>query len=240
MIAGLKKISPFRFKKFSIHHDRCAMKVGTDAVLLGSWVKVSGAKQILDVGTGGGVIALMIAQRSNDNALIDAIEIEREDAGQAKENVVRSPWAHKVSVFEKSFQEFTPTVTYDLIVSNPPYFINSLLPPSAHRRRTRHAAQLTLEELVTHSIRLLNTTGTLAVVLPVQEGNNFKQFALSKGLHIRRQLAFHSRKEKPQERWLFEFGFTQGLPAEERLVLYETGSEKSKDYMNLTKDFYLY
>jgi len=235
----LKKLSPFQFKKFAIHHDRCSMKVGTDAVLLGSWVDVSQAKMILDIGTGSGVIALMVAQRTDHEVQIDAIEIENEDASQAKENVVRSPWANKISVFEKSFQEFTPTIKYDLIVSNPPYFINSLLPSSAHRRRTRHGAQLTFEELITHSIRLLNTTGTLAVVLPVPEGNNVKQFASNKGLHIRRQLAFYARKEKPQERWLFEFGFTPGLPAEEKLILYETGNVKSIDYMNLTKDFYL-
>ncbi len=235
----MKKLSPFQFKKFAIHHDRCSMKVGTDAVLLGSWVDLNSAKRILDVGTGSGVIALMIAQRTGNQVKIDAIEIEKEDSSQAKENVLGSPWPNKVSVYQKSFQEFDPNNKYDLIVSNPPYFINSLLPPSAHRQRTRHAEQLTFEELVTHSIRQLNHAGTLAVILPVQEGNDFRQLAFKKGLHVKRQNAFYSRKEKAQERWLFEFGFEQIKPKEEKLILYGAGNLKSDDYINLTKDFYL-
>jgi len=235
----LKKLPPFQFKKFSIHHERCSMKVGTDAVLLGSWVDVSNAKTILDVGTGSGVIALMLAQRTDDNVCIDAIEIEENDVSQAKENVSHSFWPKKVSVFEESIQEFEPAVKYDLIVSNPPYFTNSLLPPTVHRKRTRHTEQLTFEELIAHSIRLLNPTGTLVVILPVQEGNDFKQLALKKGLHVKRQLAFHSRREKPQERWLFEFGFEQFKPKEEKMILYESGDLKSSDYINITKDFYL-
>jgi tRNA1Val (adenine37-N6)-methyltransferase len=181
----------------------------------------------------------MIAQRTDDKVQIDAIEIEKEDASQAKENVLRSPWPDKVSVFEKSLQQFESSKKYDLIVSNPPYFINSLLPPSAHRQRTRHTEQLTFEELITHSIRLLYPTGTLDVILPVKEGNDFKQLALKNGLHAKRQLAFYSRKEKPQERWLFEFGFEPSQTKSEKLVLYESGDLKSGDYINLTKDFYL-
>ena len=215
------------------------MKVGTDAVLLGSWVDVRNAKKILDVGTGSGVIALMIAQRTNNDVCIDAIEVEDEDISQAKENVLRSPWSNKIFALKTSLQNFEPALKYDLIVSNPPFFINSLLPPSRHRQRTRHNEQLTFEELITHSIRLLNLTGTLAVVLPFQEGNDFKQLALKNKLHLKRQLAFYSRKEKPQERWLFEFGFEPVKPKEEEIILYEAGDTKSNDYINLTKDFYL-
>jgi tRNA1Val (adenine37-N6)-methyltransferase len=215
------------------------MKVGTDAVLLGSWVDVSKAKTILDIGTGSGVIALMLAQRTKEETKIDAIEIEAQDAQQAKENVLRSPWPNKVSVFKQSLQIFESEVKYDLIVSNPPYFINSLLPSSAHRQRTRHTKQLTFEELITHSIRLLNPTGTLAVIVPVQEGNDFKQLTLENGMHLKRQLAFYSRKEKPQERWLFEFAFEAPQLNEEKLILYENRNTKSDGYINLTKDFYL-
>lgn len=200
---------------------------------------VSKAKRILDVGTGSGVIALMLAQRTDDEAKIDAIEIEKEDASQAKENVLLAPWPNKVFAFKTSLQNFNSSTKYDLIVSNPPYFINSLLPPSHHRRRTRHAEQLTFEELIIHSIRLLNPTGTLAVILPFNEGNDFKQLASKNGIHLKRQLAFYSRKEKPQERWLFEFGFEQVKLKEEKLILYEADDTKSNDYINLTKDFYL-
>jgi len=215
------------------------MKVGTDAVLLGSWVNISEAKRILDVGTGSGVIALMLAQRTTDTIQIDAIEIEENDAEQAKMNVLNSPWPSKIFVFNTSLQNFAPTLKYDLIVSNPPYFINSLLPPSSHRQRTRHTEQLTFEELITHSIRLLNPTGTLAIILPFQEGNSFKQLASKHELHLKRQLAFFSRKEKPQERWLFEFGLGSVETKEEKLILYDTGDIKSDNYINLTKDFYL-
>jgi tRNA1Val (adenine37-N6)-methyltransferase len=215
------------------------MKVGTDAVLLGAWVDVGNAKTILDVGTGSCVIALMLAQRTNNATKIDAIEIEEQDSQQAKENILRSPWPNKVSVFKKSLQEFELIEKYDLIVSNPPFFINSLLPPTTHRARSRHAEDLTYNDLITHSIRLLNPTGTLAVILPTQEGNDFKQLALEKELHLKRQLAFYSRNEKPQERWLFEFSFESLQVKEEKIVLYEKGNLKSNDYINLTKDFYL-
>ncbi len=235
----MKKLPPFQFKKFVVHHDRCSMKVGTDAVLLGAWVDINRAKRILDVGTGSGVIALMIAQRTSDDIRVDAIEIEKQDAMQAKENILISSWSKKVSVFNQSIQEFESTIKYDLIVSNPPYFINSLLPPAVNRARTRHTEKLTFEELITHSIRLLDSSGTLVVILPVKEGNDFKQLASKNELYLKRQLAFYSRKEKPQERWLFEFGFEQIKPKEEKLILYEAGDLKSNDYINLTKDFYL-
>jgi tRNA1Val (adenine37-N6)-methyltransferase len=235
----LKKILPFLFKKFTIEHDRCAMKVGTDAVLLGSWVNVQSAKRILDVGTGSGVIALMLAQRSNVDTHVDAIEIEKEDARQAKENVLRSPWPTKISVFQESLQEFKPDSKYDLIVSNPPFFVKSLLPPTAKRTRTRHAEKLTYDDLITNSVRMMNSKATMAVVLPVQEGNEFRKLAVSHGLYLNRELVFYSRIEKPQERWLFEFGPEQRIIKKERLVLYADNDQKSTEYVNLTNEFYL-
>ncbi len=215
------------------------MKVGTDAVLLGAWANVEGAKKILDVGTGCGVIGLMLAQRTGDNVHVDAIEIEHEDAVQAKENVSISPWHNKISVFQKPFQQFDRGYRYDLLVSNPPYFSNSLKPPSHHRTRARHTEQITFEELITNSIHLMKPHGILAVILPFPEGKNFQSLAAKNGIHLIRQLAVFSRKEKPQERWLLEFGFTKGATLEEALVLYEKNNLKSEAYFNLTKDFYL-
>jgi len=178
------------------------MKVGTDAVLLGSWVNVEGAKRILDVGTGSGIIALMLAQRTDEDVKIDAIEIEKNDAAQASENILSSPWPDKISVRHTSVQEFHTDLRYDLIVSNPPYFINSLLPPSQERTTARHANDLSFDELISHSLRLLKPEGRLAVILPFAEGNIFKSLARQNQLHLIRETAFHSRKEKPQERWL--------------------------------------
>ncbi len=237
MIKEDKKV--FRFKQFSVRHDKCAMKVGTDAVLLGAWVNVVGAKRILDIGTGCGVIALMLAQRTNEEATIDAVEIGQEDAKQAAENVFHSPWPKKISVHQKAIQEFHSKHQFDLIVSNPPYFVDSLLPPSRQRVSARHARNLSYDELILHSIRLLNQKGKLAVILPVEEGNRFKSIANEKGFQVVRQLAFYSRKEKPQERWLMEFSFEEQHVKSEILTLYNSNHEWSDGYRKLTSEFYL-
>ncbi len=215
------------------------MKVGTDAVLLGAWAEVTGAKKILDIGTGCGVIALMLAQRTDDVVRIDAIEIGKEDFVQAQENISNSHWQNKISVFHNSVQEFDPTHRYDLIVSNPPYFINSLLPPAQHRMRSRHTRSLTFEELLVHSVRMLKPSGKLAVILPFREGNNFKSLAAKNGLHVSKQLAVYSKKEKPQMRWLLEFGFATYRSKKKKIILYKKDTLKSKAYDNLTHDFYL-
>jgi tRNA1Val (adenine37-N6)-methyltransferase len=215
------------------------MKVGTDAVLLGSWVNVGNPERILDIGTGSGVIALMLAQRTTEDVRIDAIEIEKSDSVQAIENVLTSPWAEKISVHQTSLQEFHPDHSYDLIINNPPYFVNSLLPPSEQRTKARHANGLTFTELITHSLRMLRSDGRLAVILPVAEGNVFKSIARETRFHLIRETAFYSRKEKPQERWLFEFCQVEGELISDQIILYERDEIKTEQYIELTKDFYL-
>ena len=215
------------------------MKVGTDAVLLGGWVNVSGAKRILDIGTGCGIIALMIAQRANEPTTIDAIESEEADATQATKNFLNSRWANRVKVFHQPLQEFKNTESYDLIVSNPPYFTNSQLPPTAHRAKARHTHSLNYQELLKYSVGMLTKKGRLAVVLPVEEGNQFVFLAKDHGLFCVRQLAFYSRKEKPQERWLFEFSAEEKSVIQEMLVLHGEGESWSGEYKRLTKEFYL-
>jgi tRNA1Val (adenine37-N6)-methyltransferase len=229
----------FRFKQFSIEDDRCAMKVGTDAVLLGAWVDISNAKKILDVGTGCGIIALMLAQRTGEDVCIEAIEIEKQDAIQALENSNQSPWAKRIKITPQSLQEFKGFESFDIIVSNPPYFINSQLPPSTDRAKARHTHSLSYQELIDHSIRLLNKEGRLAVVLPYAEGKNFLNLASLNGLICIRQLAFYSREGKPQERWLFEFSLNHAPLKNEKLVLHGAGESWSPDYQSLTKAFYL-
>lgn len=219
-------------------HDRVGLKVGTDAVLLGAWTNIDKAKLILDVGTGSGVIALMLAQRTEEGTSIDGVEIEETDTLQAKENVLRSPWSNKVTISQRAIQEFEPTNKYDLIVCNPPYFVDSLLPPKANRAQARHAQSLTAEELIAHSLRLLNQTGRLSVILPTMEGDRFKTRALSR-LHLVRETAFFSRQGKPQERWLLEFSRIASKLVRDQLVLYDSTDKKTEAYMNLTKDFYL-
>ena len=234
-----KKLTPFKFKQFNVHHDRCSMKVGTDGVLLGAWVNVSGCKNILDVGTGSGVIALMLAQRTSAYTKIEAVEIEEEDAAQAKENVAQSSWSEKIKVTNQSLQNFISNKTFDLIVSNPPYFINSKLSPSVKRSQARHTGSLSYVELISSAIKLLNPSGKLAVILPFEEGKQFESLANKNNLHIARQLAFYSRQGKPQERWLFEFAFESTAITTENLILHAASEEWSDDYKLLMKDFYL-
>jgi len=228
----------FRFKQFSIEDDRCAMKVGTDGVLLGAWINVNGAKRILDIGTGSGLIALMLAQRSASEVNIDAVEIGTEDASQAQENISNSPWPEKIKIHSRAIQDFNPEYKYDLVVSNPPYFVNSLTPPSSKRKAARHTSSLSYEELLMSAKRLLSDNGRLAVILPVKEGNTFVSLAQFQGLYCNHQLAFFSRDEKPQERWLFEFCRTPSSLKAEHLTLF-SGSGWSNAYKTLVFDFYL-
>ena len=130
-------MSGFRFKQFAVEQDDVAMKVGTDGVLLGAWADCNGAKRILDIGTGTGVIALMLAQR-NAEAEVQAVEIDETATRRARSNFDLSPWAERLTVENCAVQEFAPAEKFDLIVSNPPYFVDSLLPPDAKRSTARH------------------------------------------------------------------------------------------------------
>lgn len=218
------------------------MKVGTDAVLLGAWVNLKGVKRILDVGTGCGIIALMLAQRTDEwvnDVHIEGIEIDEQSAQQAEENLLETRWCNRVLFHNYSLQNFRSGYKYDLIVSNPPYFNNSQLPPKAYRAKARHTDSLSYKELLHHSIRLLKTKGRLAVILPFEEGKLFVSLAKEIGLYVNRQLAFYSRKEKPQERWLFEFSFQTKEVIEEALVLHDKGESWSDEYKELTREFYL-
>lgn len=229
----------FRFKQFSIEDNRCAHKVGTDGTLLGAWVNLSDNKHLLDIGTGSGLIALMLAQRSADDAYIDALEFSHPDYSQANDNVTHSPWPTKIQVHHTRLQDFETVKRYDHIVSNPPYFNNSFKPPVASRVAPRHTETLTYTELLEHSKRLLTTTGKLSVVLPYTEGLQFIGLAKSFNLYPSRQWGFRARKEKPIERWLLEFSQQVEKVEEGEILLYEQDEEWSLDYKGLTRDFYL-
>ena len=230
---------PFRFKKFSIAHDRCTHKVGTDGVLLGAWVNVCDAdRRILDIGTGSGLIAIMLAQRSGPHAHIDALDIEAPDVRQARENAAASLWPAKVEVHHTSLQQFFPGRQYDLIVSNPPWFVNSLLPPDERRRMARHTAELPFDDLLTHALRLLSPAGRLALILPHREGLNFQALARDNGLVSLRQATFRARAHKNPERLLMELAASGYQQEAEELILYD-GENWSAQYTDLTRAFYL-
>ena len=158
----------FRFKQFAVRQDRCPMKVGTDGVLLGAWAEVRpGDRRMLDVGTGTGLIALMLAQRSA--AWITAVDIDVECATQAAENFAASPWADRLDAVSVAVQRYDPVEKFDLIVSNPPYYVDSLLSPDEGRNTARHAAGLPFGELAAAVVRLLSPGGRFALVLPPVE-----------------------------------------------------------------------
>jgi tRNA1Val (adenine37-N6)-methyltransferase len=234
----LKPIRDFRFKQFTISRDGATHKVGTDGVLLGAWVNVDKAKSILDIGTGSGVIAIMLAQRNAD-AVIDAIEIQHEDAVQAKINAEQSRWKERIHVHEVAVQNYSSSICYDLIVSNPPFFVNSWLPPTEKRAKVRHAQSLSFEDLLESVLRLLSPQGKFGLILPYQEALAFIALAESRNLFCNRMCDFKTRAHKKVERVLMEFGFERDVLIKEEVLLYEEGDVWSEGYVNLTGEFYL-
>jgi len=234
------KLYVFRFKQFTVHHDRCTMKVGTDAVLLGAWASIGQQTSILDIGTGTGVIAIMLAQRTVATARIDAVEVEGEDAAQARENVSQSPWPDKVEVFQVPIQQFLPGKLYNVIVSNPPYFVNSQPPPDQRRVHARHTVLLDFDTLIDSVVRLLSPSGIFSTILPYTEGLDFIRRAAGR-LHCTRRCSFRSRAEKPVERLLLEFSRQPNPTEESELILYSDSNKQewSDAYKALTQAFYL-
>jgi tRNA1Val (adenine37-N6)-methyltransferase len=228
----------FQFKQFAIQHDKSVHKVGTDGVLLGAWADISNAKRVLDIGTGSGVISLMIAQRSSNDTIIEAIDISEAECNQAKENVFRSPWPEKVNIIHRSLQEHKNEV-YDLIISNPPFFINSFKPPSGERMRVRHTESLAPKDLLFHSKRLLKQSGKLCLVLPFIEGKQLVEIAKQYDFYCTKVCEFQSRSHKPVERLLLQFEFYPSSQVNEKLVLYSENDKWSDAYISLTKEFYL-
>ena len=233
-----KSKTHFRFKQFTVYHDQCAMKVGTDSVLLGAWARTNPGQRILDVGTGCGILALMLAQR-NPSATIDAVEVDESGAIQARQNAEQSPWPGRIRVHHTAIQQYDSSEPYDLVVSNPPYFVNSLEPPDARRLLSRHAVSLPYGELIDAVDRLLSPTGRFNVILPATEAHDFEFRLVEKKFYCTRKLAFRTRQEKSVTRWLLEFSRDCEPVEEGEMVLYEQGLVWSEEYTQLTRAFYL-
>jgi len=230
----------FSFKQFTVYHDRCAMKVGMDGVMLGVWTHVEETDNILDIGTGTGLIALMLAQRCT--SAIDAIDIDADAVLQATENVKQSPWAERVSVQEISLQDFASSTTqrYDLIVSNPPYFVNSLKAPAENRTNARHADSLTHEELILNAMALLNPAGRICIILPVIEALLCRDFALNNGLYCTREVQVIPKPGALPKRTLMEFRLHPDSKETSELVVESNERHHySQEFSLLAKEFYL-
>jgi tRNA1Val (adenine37-N6)-methyltransferase len=209
-------------------------------VLLGVWCDIKDANRILDIGTGTGLIALMLAQRCN--ALIDAIDIDTDAVLQATENVNQSPWPERMKVEQIALQDYISITNnrYDLIVSNPPYFFNSLKAPVENRSVARHTDTLTHEDLIMHSKKLLNPTGRICIILPVNEAMLCKEFAISNGLFCTREVMVIPKPNATPKRTLMEFSLQQGETEVAELVIEgEIRHQYSDDFSQLARDFYL-
>jgi tRNA1Val (adenine37-N6)-methyltransferase len=230
----------FRFKQFTIFHDRCAMKVGIDGVLLGAWTPLSKPKRILDVGTGSGLISLMLAQRSM--AMIDAIDIDQDAITQATVNVQNSPWSDRISLHHQSFQDFVKVNehTFDVVVSNPPYFVNSLKNPSDRKTLARHTDSLSHLELIALSVPLLTPNGIIALILPVEEGYQCIAEAEKMGVYCKQVVEVYPKPNNQAKRLLIEFCLIQCERSTSKLTI-ETDirHQYSPEFSLLARDFYL-
>jgi tRNA1Val (adenine37-N6)-methyltransferase len=229
----------FQFKQFRIIQEKSALKVGTDAVLLGAWCDVSGAKRIMDVGSGTGVIALMLAQRSL--AIIDAVEINDDACIEARINFQNSPWKDRLSLYSADFNHFSQTciLKYDLIVSNPPYFRQSLRSSNHAASMAKHDVSLSFLQLLTGSKQLLSENGRLAVIIPAEAFDDFREAARLVGFYLARKTRVIPKIGKLHKRVLLEFSISQVYPVEDELVILVGKDKYSDQYIELAKDFYL-
>ena len=235
--------TPFRFKEFSIAQDKCAMKIGTDGVLLGAWTPISPeVNSILDIGTGTGIIALMLAQRSFAET-IDALEIDEDAYEQAVENFENSPWGDRLFCYHAGFYEFVEEMQdekYDLIVSNPPFFSNSTASAITTSRETaRSQASLPFEELLQGISQLLSETGTFNIVIPLEEEDNVIEFASANKLFPHKITHVKGTVKSKVKRCLIAFGFLQKEIEKDILVLEESRHNYTPEYKKMVAPFYL-
>ena len=227
----------FTFRQFHIEQDKCAMKVGTDGVLLGSWAK--GGKRILDIGTGTGLIALMMAQRFPD-ANIDAIEIDENAVIQATENVLHSPFSKQIVVKHCSLQTYSEIKEkYDFIICNPPYFVDSLKSNDNNRTVARHTDTLPFNELIKCAYQLLTPNGHFSLVLPVESYRILEPEAILNGFSVIKKVLVKTTPSKQPKRILVELGKVPDKYFSTTEYLQDSAGNKSEWYKEITKEFYL-
>lgn len=235
----------FKFKKFTVNQDKTAMKVGTDAVLLGAWVSLkNNPDSILDIGSGTGVLALMLAQRSNA-ITIDAVEVDESAYEQTVENFEESDWADKLFCYNASFQNFVLEMVeedeqYELIISNPPFYTDDFKTDNQSRNKARFTSSLSFEELLNGVSKLLSENGTFSVVIPFKEEVSFVKSAKKYNLFLNRVCRVKGTPKSEIKRSLLEFSLTKKeIKEEKELVIELERHQYTKEYIDLTKNFYL-
>ncbi|MCK0554747.1 tRNA1(Val) (adenine(37)-N6)-methyltransferase [Pantoea ananatis] len=237
----LKK-NGFTFKQFFVAHDRCAMKVGTDGILLGAWAPVAGVKRILDIGTGSGLIALMLAQRTPSNVEVDAVEVDPDAAQQAHENIQQSPWAARMQVHQQDIAQWAENceARYSLIVSNPPYFDPGVACATPARDSARATGSLDHQTLLRCAAALIEEEGFFCVVLPEATGQQVIALAQADGWHLRFRFDVAEYAHRPPHRVLLGFSPSPGETLFERLAIRDADRQYSDAWQSLTRDFYLF
>ena len=225
----------FSFKQFDIRQDRCAMKVGTDGVLLGAWAE--GGRRILDIGTGTGLVALMMAQRYAD-AEVTGIEIDDEAASQAKENAATSPFTERVSIHNVSLQDFNAGTTYDAITCNPPFYDNSLICPDDSRTTARHTTSLSYHTLIEHCADLLSDDGTLSIIIPTEYLSKIESECAYASLFIHKKLFVRTTEKKAPKRVMLAIGKNRADNTSCETAILSKDDKRSEWYAQLTNDFY--
>lgn len=235
----MSRKNSFKLKQFSIIQEKSAMKVGVDGILLGAWADVTNCCRILDVGTGTGLIALMMAQRSE--ALITAIELEENAVEEARHNAETSPWSERIDVWHTSFQNFVNSSTkkYDLIVSNPPYFKNSLKAGYEERTFARHNDSLPFDELVRGAAKLLSKKGKFSIIIPINSVEELLELGKKNHLYLCRKTKIKANKNKKCKRVMLEWCREEIISTEKVLILSNSDGIPSEEYKELTCEFYL-
>lgn len=232
--------SYFDFKRFRVYHDRCAQKVGTDGVVLGAWVDVHNARRVLDIGTGSGLIALMIAQRV-PKASVVGVDIEQSAVEQARENVASSPFAKQIEIVCSDVRDFSEQEhgRFDHIICNPPFYTEDTLPPDDSRALARNAALLPFEELVRSASRLVSKSGYFSVMLPMSCRDSFTVLCEVHSLHLVRECTVQTVARKVPKRILITYSTQRVESVVKESIILQEGNEKSEAYKSLARDFYL-
>ncbi len=232
----------FNFKQFTVHQDKTAMKIGTDGVLLGAWVSIAkNPYSILDIGTGTGIIALQLAQRS-DAEIIDALEIDADAFEQAVENFELSDWSDRLFCYHASLKEFCNEIEekYDLIVSNPPFYTDNYESNDVARNKARFTSSLSFEELILSAAKLLSEDGEFSIIIPFKEEENFIAIAKKNKLFLNRICRVRGNIRTEIKRSLLTFSFCQiEIVTTSELVIEKERHQYTEAYINLVKDFYL-
>lgn len=228
----------FDFQQFRIEQDRCAMKISTDAVILGALAETDRPGKILDIGTGTGVIALMLAQRFPDANLV-AVELDPEASRQARENFERSPFANRLSLHSSAIQDFQSPELFDLIVSNPPYFTDHLPSSNLQRNRALHTGDLRFEDLASNVDRLLNPKGIFWVILPPRQMKELEKELDHFALFPCRSVEVSDRPEKAPHRVIKAFSYVRKGEVFERLSLKDSSGKYTPEYQALISGFLL-